>query len=61
MFNGIRARPPATMVAGGSQYDTNYPIDQGIRNTSRKISFEFLFINTHPPDKLHTGFRRGIE
>jgi len=36
-------------------------IDRGIRNTSRQISFEFLFIKTCPPDNLHTGFRRGIE
>ncbi len=34
---------------------------QGIRNTSRQISFEFLFIKTCPPDKLHTRFRCGIE
>jgi hypothetical protein len=33
-----------------------YRIDQGIRNTSRQISFEFLFIKTRPPDKLHNGF-----
>ena len=34
----------------------DYRIDQGIRNTSRQISFEFLFIKTCPPDKLHNGF-----
>ena len=26
-----------------------------------QISFEFLFIKTRPPDKLHNGFRRWIE
>ena len=31
-------------------------IDRGIRNTSRQISFQFLFIKTRPPDKLHNGF-----
>ena len=31
-------------------------IDRGIRDTSRQISFEFLFIKTCPPDKLHNGF-----
>jgi len=41
--------------------DCSCRIDRGIRNTSRQISFEFLFIKTRPPDKLHTGFRRGIE
>ena len=25
-------------------------------DTSRQISFEFLFIKTRPPDKLHNGF-----
>ena len=30
-------------------------IDRGIRNTCQ-ISFEFLFIKTRPPDKLHNGF-----
>ena len=33
-----------------------YRIDRGIRTTSRQISFEFLFIKTCPPDKLHNGF-----
>ena len=33
-----------------------YRIDQGLRTTSRQISFEFLFIKTCPPDKLHNGF-----
>jgi hypothetical protein len=38
----------------------------GISTTSRQISFEFLFIKTCPPDKLHNGlcfviqFRFGI-
>ena len=36
-------------------------IDRGIRDTSRQISFEFLFLKTCPPDKLHNGFRCGIE
>jgi hypothetical protein len=31
-------------------------IDRRIRDTSRQISFEFLFIKTLPPDKLHIGF-----
>jgi hypothetical protein len=31
-------------------------IDRGLRTTSRQISFEFLFIKTCPPDKLHNGF-----
>jgi hypothetical protein len=31
-------------------------VDRGIRDTSRQISFEFLFIKTCPPDKLHKGF-----
>jgi hypothetical protein len=31
-------------------------IDRGIRDTSPQISFEFLFIKTRPPDKLHNGF-----
>jgi hypothetical protein len=31
-------------------------IDWRIRDTSRQISFEFLFIKTLPPDKLHIGF-----
>ena len=39
----------------------HYRIYRGTRNTSRQISFEFLFIKTRPPDKLHTGFRREIE
>ena len=34
----------------------HYPIDRGIGNTSRQISFEFLFIKTRPPNKLHYGF-----
>jgi len=29
---------------------------RGIRNTSCHISFEFLFIISCPPDKLHNGF-----
>jgi hypothetical protein len=29
---------------------------RGIRDTSRQISFEFLFIKTRSPDKLHNGF-----
>jgi hypothetical protein len=29
---------------------------RGISTTSRHISFEFLFIKTCPPDKLHYGF-----
>ena len=33
---------------------------RGIRNTSRHISFEFLFIKTCPPDKLHNGLRNRI-
>ena len=33
-----------------------YRMDRGIRETSRQISFEFLFIKTRPPDKLHNGF-----
>jgi hypothetical protein len=33
-----------------------YCIDRGLRTTSRQISFEFLFIKTCPPDKLHNGF-----
>jgi hypothetical protein len=32
-----------------------------LRNTSRQISFEFLFIKTRPPHILDIGFRRGIE
>ncbi len=34
----------------------SYRKSQGISNTSRHISFEFLFIKTCPPDKLHNGF-----
>jgi len=34
----------------------SYRRSRGIRNTSRHISFEFLFIKTCPPDKLHNGF-----
>ena len=41
--------------------DAIYRVDRGIRNTSCQISFEFLFIKTRPPDKLHTRYRRGIE
>jgi hypothetical protein len=33
-----------------------YRIDRGIRDASRQISFEFLFIKTRPPDTLHIGF-----
>ena len=36
-------------------------IDQGLRTTSRQISFEFLFIKTCPPDKLRYGFQCPIE
>jgi hypothetical protein len=32
---------------------TTYRRSRGIRNTSCHISFEFLFIKTCPPDKLH--------
>jgi len=39
-----------------SDSDSSYRIDRGIRNTYRKISFEFLFIKTRPLDKLHNGF-----
>jgi hypothetical protein len=39
----------------------SYRIDRGLRTTSRQISFEFLFIKTHPPDILHNEFRREIE
>ena len=39
----------------------NCIIDRGLRTTSRQISFKFLSIKTLPPDKLHRGFRRGIE
>ena len=28
----------------------------GDKDTSRQISFEFLFIKTRPPQKLHNGF-----
>ncbi len=35
---------------------TDFRIDRGLRDTSRQISFEFLFIKTCPPDKLHNGF-----
>jgi hypothetical protein len=45
----------------GQKDDYDYRIDRGIRNTSRQISFEFLFIKTRLPDKLHNRFRRWIE
>jgi hypothetical protein len=32
-----------------------YHEDRGLRTTSCQISFEFLFIKTCPPDKLHNG------
>jgi hypothetical protein len=40
----------------GENKTINYRIDRGLRNTSRQISFEFLFIKTCLPDKLHNGF-----
>ena len=48
------------VVSTGVSFDI-HRIGRGLRTTSRQISFEFLFIKTRPPDKLHTGFRRGIE
>jgi len=39
----------------------DYRKDRGLRTTSRQISFEFLFIKTYPPDKLHNGFSFVIQ
>ena len=37
----------------------NTTIDRAIRDTSRQISFEFLFLKTRPPDKLQLHHSRG--
>jgi hypothetical protein len=57
-MSGLEKISLTTCSTGTSQTTT---IDRGIRDTSRQISFEFLFLKTCPPDKLHNGFRRGIE
>jgi hypothetical protein len=64
-----RIAPAAAMVDDfGRKHKTltkhniaTYRRPRGISTTSGHISFEFLFIKTFPPDKLHNGFRRGIE
>jgi hypothetical protein len=43
-------------ASSDGQTSVTYRRDRGIRNTSRQISFEFLFTKTRPPDKLHSGF-----
>jgi hypothetical protein len=60
---------PATVAMSSSLLEIVAPharvnqttIDRGIRDTSRQICFEFLFIKTRPPHILDIGFRRGIE
>ena len=51
---GLQSKPLDAAI--GRVVVLKYRIDQGIRDTSRQISFEFLFIKTRPPDKLRYGF-----
>jgi len=63
-FNFFPARKagdePREVVNGRGSEEVSivlsYRRSRGIGNTSRHISFEFLFIKTCPPDKLHNGF-----
>ena len=45
-----------TFLCPETKGEQHYRIDRGERDTSRQISFEFLFIKTRPPDKLRNGF-----